>query len=226
MKFAGLIKSSFVDYPKNICAVVFTFGCNLNCWFCHNRQIIEGEEIENFDESEILDFLKTRVGILDAVVVSGGEPTLCQGLEDFIRRVKAMGFKVKLDTNGTNPGVLENLLKQNLLDYVAMDVKTSLEKYEKLTQCKVDVEKIKQSIEILMSSKIDYEFRTTFAPDVLKEDIEKIAKLICGAKNFAIQKYNPQSNCSLKIPHSTQDFQQALEVAKSYVSNTFLRSMP
>lgn len=224
MKFAGLVKNSFVDFPNNISAVVFTFGCNFNCWYCHNRRIIEGEKIEIYSEDDILNFLDKRKGQLDGLVISGGEPTLCNDLESFIKKVKEKGFLVKLDTNGSNPEVLEKLISKNLLDFVAMDVKTSLEKYEEITQGKVDIEKIKKSIELLKNSKINYEFRTTFAPDVSLSDIEEISKLISNAKAFAIQKYNPPNESVITIPHSYEDFEKALEIAKKYVINSFLRS--
>lgn len=223
MKFAGLIKSSFVDFPNNIAAVVFTFGCNFNCWFCHNRKIIEGERIEKFSEEEILSFLEKRKGQLDGLVISGGEPTLSTGLREFIIKVKKLGFLVKLDTNGTNPEVLKQLLDENLLDFVAMDIKTSLEKYSEITQSNVNLNKIQESVKLLLNSKINYEFRTTFTPDVNFLDIEKIGKLIKNAKAYAIQKYNPQSE-NFAVQHSSDDFIKALEIAKMYVKNSFLRS--
>lgn len=223
MKFAGLIKSSFVDFPNNIAAVVFTFGCNFNCWFCHNRKIIEGEKIERFSEEEILSFLEKRKGQLDGLVISGGEPTLMRELREFIIKVKELGFLVKLDTNGTNPEILKQLLDENLLDFVAMDIKTSPEKYSKITQTNVNFNKIQESINLLLNSKIKYEFRTTFAPDVELLDIEKIGRLIENANAYAIQKYNPQSE-NFAVQHSFDDFEKALEIAKKYVKNSFLRS--
>ena len=224
MKFAGMIKNSFVDFPNNISTVVFTFGCNFNCWYCHNRQIIEGERTEPISEEDVFSFLEKRKGMVDGVVISGGEPTLCCDLENFIVQVRNLGFKIKLDTNGTNPKILKNLLDKNLLDFVAMDIKTSLEKYSSLVGKPVEIEKIKESINLLMNSKIDHEFRTTFAPDVLLEDVEKISKLIEGAKAYAIQKYNPPSKSVITIPHCKTDFDKALEIAKKFVNNSFLRS--
>lgn len=224
MKFAGLIKNSFVDFPGNISAVVFTFGCNFNCWFCHNKALIN-EKTGKYDESEILEFLQSRKGFLDGVVISGGEPTINPSLKSFIKKVKAVGFKVKLDTNGTNPEILKELLEENLLDFVAMDIKTSLEKYENLTQTKVNLKNIEKSIKILLGSKINYEFRTTFAPDVTLNDIEKISQMISGAKAYAIQKYFSQQNSPLRKGHCFEDFQNALEISKKYINNSFLRSM-
>lgn len=224
MKFAGIIKNSFVDFPNNISTVVFTFGCNFNCWYCHNRQIIEGERTEPISEEEVFEFLKKRKGLIDGVVISGGEPTLCEGLETFIVKVKNLGFKVKLDTNGTNPTVLKNLLNKNLLDFVAMDIKTSFNNYPKLVGGCVNIEDVKKSINILINSKIDYEFRTTFSPDVSLENIEEIASYIKNAKSYAIQKYNSPNKNVVIIPHSKSDFDLALKIAKKYVKNCFLRS--
>ena len=228
MNFSGFIKNSFVDYPNYISSVVFTFGCNFNCWYCHNRRIIEDKSSENISEEEVLNFLSKRKGFIDGLVISGGEPTLNPELENFIRKVKALGFKVKLDTNGTNPNIVEKLLKDNLLDFVAMDVKTSKENYSKLVGREVDFDKISKSINLLKNSSVDYEFRTTFAPDVSLSDVEGIGKLICGAKAYAIQKYNPPESLDkpyITIPHKREDFFRALEIAKKYVENSFLRSL-
>ena len=129
MKFAGFLKNSFVDYPKEIAAVVFTLGCNFNCWYCHNRGIIDKEKYNKplIDESEVLDFLQSRKGFIDGLVISGGEPTLYgEELKEFIKKVKNLGLKVKLDTNGTNPNFVKNLIDEKLIDFVAMDVKLFL----------------------------------------------------------------------------------------------------
>lgn len=223
MKFAGLIKTSFVDYPRQIAAVVFTLGCNFDCWYCHNRQLIsEGDKkIELIDEKEILDFLRSRVGQLDGVVVSGGEPTLQKDLKQFIIKVKNLGFMVKLDTNGTNPKLLQELIDENLLDFVAMDIKTSFDKYESLIMKRCDIDNIKKSINILMSSQIDYEFRTTFSPDVETEDIEEIAKHIAGAKSYVIQKYIPDEKYIIKGSHSMSEFEESKQRAEKYVNSSF-----
>lgn len=226
MKFAGFIKNSFVDYPNEIAAVVFTLGCNFNCWYCHNKDLIDknNKNINLIDEKEVLDFLQTRKNFLDGLVISGGEPTINKDLKPFISKVKNLGLKVKLDTNGTNPKILEELIDEKLIDFVAMDIKTSLCKYEDIIDVECNVENIKKSINILMQSGIDYEFRTTFAPDVSLNDIEEIAKTIKGAKSYAIQKFNPLEDKVVKIPHPLSDFKLANEKAKKYV-NSFLRSV-
>ena len=226
MKFAGLIKNSFVDYPNEIAAVAFTLGCNFNCWYCHNKQLIQmnNKEIELIDEKEVLDFLESRKGFLDGVVISGGEPTLHKDLKQFILKVKNLGFKVKLDTNGTNPKLLKELIDEKLINFVAMDIKQSLSKYKNLVGDNCSVENIQKSINIILNSDIDYEFRTTFSPDISVDDIVEIAKMIKGARVYAIQKYNPPKEKIIKIPHSTEDFKIAQEKANNYVK-TFLRSI-
>lgn len=218
MKFAGFLKNSFVDYPKEIAAVVFTLGCNFNCWYCHNRGIIDKEKYnkELIDESEVLTFLQNRKSFIDGLVISGGEPTLYGNeLKEFIKKVKNLDLKVKLDTNGTNPNLLKNLIDEKLIDFVAMDIKTIPEKYESLIGKKTDLENIKNSIYILMNSNINYEFRTTFSPDISVEDIVKIAEMIKGAKSFVIQKYNPVDNG--RKPHSLDDFTLVKEKIENIV---------
>lgn len=226
MKFVSLLKNSFVNYPNQIAAVVFTAGCNFRCWYCHNANLISYQpNLETVSEEEVLNFLKKRKGLLDGLVVTGGEPTLHPDLEAFLGKVKTLGFLVKLDTNGSNPAVLQNLLSKKLLDFVAIDIKTSLAHYEALIGTKINTNNIKKSVKLLLHSNISYEFRTTFSPDVTLQDIESIGKLIKGAKQYAIQKYNPQPNAKILGVHSLSDFQSALTIAKKYVKNSILRSL-
>jgi len=227
MKFGGLIKNSFVDYPNEISAVVFTIGCNFDCWYCHNKELYKNtENLNTIDENEVLDFLNTRKGLIDGLVITGGEPTLHPDLKDFIVKVKKLGYKVKLDSNGTNPKMLQDLIDNKLVDFIAMDIKTSLSKYPSIVGREVDLDKIKQSIDIIKSSKINYEFRMTFSPDITLKDFENAVKEITGAKSFAIQKYNPQKEDTKKLtPHTLDDFKQSLDIAKKYIKNSFLRSV-
>lgn len=225
MKFAGIVKNSFVDYPGKIATVLFTCGCNFDCWYCHNRALIKPNQrkLEIVDEKEVLDFLQKRINMVDAVVISGGEPTLHKDLKQFLVKVKSMNYKTKLDTNGTNPQMLQELIDEKLIDFVAMDIKNSLDKYFGIVQKKVDTANLQKSIKIIMQSDIDYEFRTTFSPDIEIDDIKKIAQMIRGAKAYALQKYNPQTKTSLQ-PYNISVFNEALEIAKQYVPNSFLRS--
>lgn len=189
MKIAGFQKFTLIDYPGMISAIIFTQGCNFRCPWCHNPELVLPELYkELLDKNEILDFLKTRIGKLDAVTITGGEPTLHQDLPDFIKTIKEMGFKIKLDTNGTNPLMLKTLLRDNLIDYFAMDIKTSLENYSEVIGEDVDVYMIKESIEVIKESGIDYEFRTTMIPSLMNEDdIFQIETLIGDVNRYYIQ---------------------------------------
>ena len=158
MKIAGFAKTSFLDYPRKIACVVFTPGCNMKCSYCHNKHILTGDTPLTA-HVEVFDYIIKRKDMLGAVVVTGGEPTLQPGLTEFIKKVKRLGLCVKLDTNGTNPAVIEDLLLKNLLDYIAMDVKAPLDKYCEVAGCPVDVNAITASIKILKNCGIPYEFR-------------------------------------------------------------------
>ncbi|MGB9683237.1 MAG: anaerobic ribonucleoside-triphosphate reductase activating protein [bacterium] len=191
MVIGGLQKFSLIDYPKKVSAVVFTFGCNFRCHYCHNPELVEPTLLNGIlDEEFILDFLKTRINKLDGVTVTGGEPTLHRDLPKFLSKIKELGFLVKLDTNGSIPEMLKELIKDNLLDYIAMDIKAPKEKYRDIIDADLDLAKIGESINLIMSSRIDYEFRTTVVRSLLlPEDILSIAKMIEGSRLFVIQRF-------------------------------------
>jgi len=193
MYIGGLQKFSVIDYTDHICAIIFTVGCNFSCPYCHNpelRGLNKGAEL--IEESEVLEFLKERVGKLEAVVITGGEPTLQPDLLDFIAKVKEMGYLVKLDSNGSNPHILQEAIDRNLVDYIAMDVKAPLDKYAEHVRRDIDTEKLKESIDLIMKSGVDYEFRTTVVRSLLSEsDIMEIVDLVKGAKRFYLQKFIP-----------------------------------
>ena len=191
MKIGGFQKVSLIDYPGRISAVVFTQGCNFRCPYCHNPELVDPERFtERVPEAEILAFLEKRKGRLDAVVISGGEPTLQPELIPFIIHLRAMGYPVKLDTNGALPDVLEEMLGRKLLDYVAMDIKAPLEKYAETTKTGIDGDRIRRSIALIMGSGVDYEFRTTAVRSLLAPgDLEAIGRLVAGAKRFVLQKF-------------------------------------
>lgn len=193
MKIAGLVRSSLIDYPGKVAAVVFTQGCNFRCGFCHNPDLIPiSNQQLAISEDEVLDFLKTRVGKLDGVVITGGEPLVQPDIMDFIGKIKALGFAVKLDTNGSNPGKLSQLIDLKLIDYVAMDIKGTLAKYGQICGY-LNTKVIQQSIEIIMRSGQPYEFRTTVLPAYHeKKDFIEIGKMIKGAKLYTIQGFRPQ----------------------------------
>ena len=190
MEFVGIDKFSLLDYDEKVSVVLFSPACNFRCPFCHN-----GDSVLNSNTpipfEEIYQFLKTRVGLIDAVVFTGGEPTLMPELIERIREVKALGFLIKLDTNGTNPDTIEQLLDENLLDYIAMDIKNSEERYAWTAGCtRINMENIKKSIQIIENSCINYEFRTTLVNEFHDEkSIREMAELVRGAKQLFLQKF-------------------------------------
>jgi len=204
LKIKHLEKTSLVDYPGKVSCVLFLGGCNFRCGYCHNRQLIIDCELKNINEDEILSYLESRKKWIDGVVFTGGEPLL-YNLKDFIVKIKNLGFLIKLDTNGFNPDALKELIDNNLLDYIAMDIKNSLEKYEDTVRIKVDLNKIKESIDLIKKFK-DYEFRMTVLPLLHnKEDFEKIGKLLKNCKLFCIQQFRPV-NCLDKSFENEKQF--------------------
>lgn len=181
MKIGGLIKFSMIDFPGKVAAILFTRGCNLRCAYCHNPELLEynAAQPDAISEAELEDFLEKRKGRLDGIVITGGEPTLQSDLASFCAKLKKMGYQVKLDTNGTNPQVVEDLLKQNLVDFIAMDIKAPFEKYEAVCQRPVDTEKIKQTMAIIAKYNLPHQYRTTYYKTVLNDDdIAKIQTLV------------------------------------------------
>lgn len=195
MKISALQKISLIDYPDKIAAIVFTQGCNFRCAYCHNSQLINCQKNGNFTPESIFDFLKSRQGKLEGLVITGGEPTLQPDLPEFIAQVKEMGYKVKLDSNGSNSTMLKKLIDQKLVDYIAMDVKAPLDKYEKIVGKKINIAEVKKSIKLIIGSGIDHEFRTTYTDKLLSiADVKGIIKLIRGAKKYYLQNYVDNEN--------------------------------
>ncbi len=225
MYIGGYVKNSFVDYPGKIACSIFTVGCNMRCWYCHNSHILEKTKLLS-NEEEILEFLESHKSFLDGVVVSGGEPTLQPDLLEFLSKLKSMGYCVKLDTNGTNFRVLKKAIDNKLVDYVAMDIKAPLDKYKNITKTDNDMESVENCIELLLENKVDYEFRTTFSPDLSLDDIEEICKRIKGAKTYSIQKYNTvEYNKFNMMPRDKQDHFKAGEIAKKYVEKVNVKGV-
>ncbi|HBP37437.1 MAG TPA: anaerobic ribonucleoside-triphosphate reductase activating protein [Clostridiales bacterium] len=190
MNIAGLVKSSTVDFPGQLAAVIFTAGCNLDCFYCHNRLLLTGSA-PRVEESEVMAFLNKRRGLLDGVVFSGGEPTLQPDLADWIRRVRDLDFKIKLDTNGTRPEILNQLISEKLLDYVAIDCKAPWERYPEICDCPdTDVEGIKQSLQILRDAGLPWEIRTTVIPQLNIKDLQEIIRQIPPPPRYFLQRYN------------------------------------
>ncbi len=197
MKIYGLEKLSMVDFEGHLCATVFTSGCNFRCPFCHNADLVNGTNLTEISEQEFFDFLKKRKGILDSVCVSGGEPTLWHDLPEFIKKIKDMGYLVKLDTNGTNPTMLKKLIGEKLIDYVAMDIKNSQSAYTKTAgNGKFDISTINTSVEILKSGAIPYEFRTTLIKGHHTEnEIKNMAKWLTASDKLYLQCFVDSGNC-------------------------------
>jgi pyruvate formate lyase activating enzyme len=193
MLLGGFQKLTLIDFPGHIAATVFTVGCNFRCPFCHNPELVHtthNMEHGTVLEREFFDFLESRRGKLEGVCITGGEPTLQPDIIEFIRKIKNLGYKVKLDSNGTRPDVLRQLFQERLLDFVAMDIKSAPEKYERTTNSKVDLERIRLSVELIRNSGVDYEFRTTVVPGLHEEaDFEKIGAWLEGAKRYALQAF-------------------------------------
>lgn len=188
MLVAGLQKTSFVDFPGHPAAVVFTPYCNFNCVYCHNRHIL-GPETPLIAEEEALAFLEKRRGLLKAVVITGGEPTLQQNLAAFIEQARALSYLVKLDTNGTKPHVLQQLLHAGLLDYVAMDVKAPFDRYDEIAGAHAEVDAIRKSIALLRNGSVPHEFRLTFTPQLSVDDAVQTALAVKGCQRFFLQQY-------------------------------------
>jgi pyruvate formate lyase activating enzyme len=194
MHIKGLRKTCLIDFPPYTSAVIYTAGCNFRCPFCHNGSLVVGhEDTPDLPEDSVLAFLESRKKWLDAVVISGGEPTLHKDLPEFCRKIKQMGFKVKLDTNGTNPDMIRQLLEKGLADYIAMDIKARDSRYATVTGMDVELDKITESIRLLKESAIDHEFRTTAVPGLHDEtDFEEIGEKVAGGKRFSLQHFRPQ----------------------------------
>ena len=218
--FAGLIRSSLVDYPGKITAVVFTQGCNFCCPYCHNPELIANSSNTHITYESFFSFLKTRQGLLDAVTISGGEPTLHNDLPGFINEIKKLGFFIKLDTNGSNPQMLSNLFPS--LDYIAMDIKSPLEKYPLIARQPVSASSIIDSIALIQNSGIPYEFRTTYVEGLLTpEDIIKIKDLfVQNAPAYYIQQFKPTNVLDPSFHSKTGITEnQFLSIKKEYIKN-------
>ncbi|MDR3117351.1 MAG: anaerobic ribonucleoside-triphosphate reductase activating protein [Puniceicoccales bacterium] len=197
MKIAGWHRCSLIDFPGKVAATLFTQGCNLRCPFCHNGDLWDLQTPGTVPEGEIFAFLETRKGLLDGVVVSGGEPTLQPDLPDFLRRLRELGFATKLDSNGFRPEVLENLLANRLLNFVALDVKHIPERYAAACGCPVSLDALRRSLRLLRESGLDYELRTTVVPGIhAPEELPALLELVAGAPRLTLQNFDPRSAAS------------------------------
>lgn len=224
---------TLLDWEGKVACTMYLQGCDFRCPFCHNKDIIHnGSEIEGLNLDEIKDYLKKNLDFIDGVVISGGEPTLNKGLLGLIKDLRAMGLGIKIDTNGNHPDVLDDLIGAGLVDMVAMDVKAPLDKdkYAMVAGAPVDVEAIRRSIKILMESGVDYEFRTTVVPVLIKpEDVESIAREIKGAKKYRLHQFRPKvcldENLTALDPYPEEEMLAMAENAKKYVRDVKVRGI-
>jgi pyruvate formate lyase activating enzyme len=228
MKIGGLQKISLIDYPGRISAIVFTQGCNFRCPYCHNPELVDPTQYGPIlSEEEVISFLEKRRGKLDAVTVTGGEPTLQPDLDRFLQEIKGMGYLTKIDTNGSNPDVLERLIRDRLVDYLAMDVKGPLQKYERIANVKVKTAKIRRSIELITASGIDHEFRTTVVRSQLDhEDLIATAELLKKGL-YVLQSFVPAKCLDheflTEISYSPEEFADIQKKLESKRLRVFIR---
>ncbi len=229
MNIGGLQKLTLLDYPGKVACTLFTVGCNLRCPFCHNASLVTHPQDAGYiTDDELFSFLKKRVGVLDGICVTGGEPTLQKDLPDFLESLKSFGYSVKLDTNGTNPKMLKALTDEHLIDYVAVDIKNSPEKYA-LTSGNVDfLEKVKETVSFLLSGNIDYEFRTTVVNGFHEvEDFEAIGKWIEGAKHYYLQSFVDSGDLIAKdtLGLPKEKMLEMLKVVQKYLPSAEIRGI-
>ncbi|RHQ00934.1 anaerobic ribonucleoside-triphosphate reductase activating protein [Roseburia sp. AM51-8] len=229
VKIYGMQKTTLVDYPGRVATTLFTGGCNFRCPYCHNGDLIVGlNDIKPYTKDDIFDHLRKRRNVLDGVVISGGEPTLNRDLPDFIRQIKLLGYKVKLDTNGTNPAMLRSLVKDRFVDYVAMDIKQCRTKYADIVHAdEFDLDAIAESVEILKASKkVDYEFRTTVCQELHEtKDMTAIGMWLSGAKAYYLQPYKESPDVLHPGFHAPDDktMQEFVQILSAFLNKVEIR---
>lgn len=230
MKIVGFQKTTLLDYPQKIAATVFTGGCNMRCPFCHNPELIHTNQKSILSEEEFFEFIARRKKFLDAICISGGEPTQQPDLEEFIVRIKSMGYLVKLDTNGSAPSRLRSMIDEKLIDYVAMDIKNSPQKYSMTMGVKSSklLEEIQKSVKILLESSIPYEFRTTVVKEFHEsQDFYEIGKWIEGARAYYLQNFEDNGKVlqSGLHPVSQEELIAFKDIALQYVNTVEIRGI-
>jgi pyruvate formate lyase activating enzyme len=227
VRIASLQKFSMIDFPNELSAVIFTQGCNFRCPYCHNPELVDSSKFtEAISEESILKFLDSRVGKLDGVVITGGEPTIHKDLISFISKIKKMGFLVKLDTNGTNPGMIKEIIQHNLIDYIAMDYKAPLGKYSDVVRVHVDLNDILESIELIKKSGLKYEFRTTVVENLLSSfDVKLIQMELGEGKKYCIQNFVASKTLDDKFMTSNPFSEDTMEKLKENEYGVFLEKV-
>ena len=228
MKIYGLQKTTLVDYPGHVATTLFTGGCNFRCPYCHNGDLVIGlDDIEPYALEDIFSHLQKRKGVLDGVVISGGEPTLQTDLPDFIRQIKELGYLVKLDTNGTNPAMLRSLVEEGLVDYVAMDIKHSRAKYASISHAADDsLESIAASVDYLKEGHVDYEFRTTLCKELHKEtDMTAIGLWLMGAQAYYLKPYKESEQVIQPgfHPHDAATLESFVHILSAFIPKVEIR---
>lgn len=239
MIIGGLEKMTLIDYPGQVAAIVFTKGCNFRCRFCYNPLLVWPDQETDekkyektcpfISEDEFFLFLENRKGKLDGVVISGGEPTMHRDLPEFIKKIKTLGYKIKLDTNGTNPQALQKILNQQLVDYLAMDLKAPPSKYQEVVGVKVNCQNLEKSVKIIIGSGLPHEFRTTIVPGLIDlADVSVMGEFIAGADAWYLQKFKSDvelvdRSLERRLPFSEVEMQDMLDLAKGYVKFCELR---
>ena len=229
MKLHGLQKMTLLDFPGHVACTVFLGGCDFRCPFCHNFELIDGTAEPIMDDTQLFSFLESRKGLIDGVAITGGEPCLHKDLLELIKKIREIGYPVKLDTNGYHPEMLKSIIDEGLVEYVAMDIKNSEEKYG--ITCGIDgidMDRIKESIYILINSGIEYEFRTTVIKEFHeKEDFVKICEMIKGAKRYFLQRFTDRDSVpygNLTAP-SFDEMKEFAAVSRQFINNTELRGV-
>jgi len=231
MMIKGFQKLSLIEYPGKLSAIVFVGKCDFRCGFCYNIDLVKNyDKLPDIPEKKILDFLSTRRGLLDAVAITGGEPTIHKGLPAFMKKIKELGFLVMLETNGSDPEMIKELIDEKLVDYIAMDIKSPIEKYDEVAGVKVNKKKVQESIDIIRNSELDYEFRTTVIPKIFKEeDALAIGKWLKGSKQFFLQQFRPDKTLDesyQKIkPYPPEKLKEFAKMMESYFKSVKVRGI-
>lgn len=229
MQIKGLQKTTLLDFPGKVACTIFTGGCNFRCPFCHNASLVLApKNVDDISEEEFFKFIKKRVGVLDGVCITGGEPLLQHDIIPFMQKIHDLGFAIKLDTNGSRPQILKEIVELGLVDHIAMDIKNTLEKYPLSVGTDLNVDTIKESIEFIMSCGVSYEFRTTVVKELhTLEDMISIGNLISGAESYYLQAFKDSGDliCPEYSAHSEKTMREMLNAVKPYVKLTELRGI-
>ena len=229
MTIFGLQKMTLLDFPGHVACTVFLGGCDFRCPFCHNFELVDSSAPAVMEEEELLSFLKKRGGLLDGVAITGGEPCLHPGLPDLLKKIRELGFQVKLDTNGAHPALLSTILEQRLADYVAMDIKNSPENYARTVGLQeIDLAPVRESVQLLMAGETDYELRTTVVRELhTADDFEKIGSWIAGARRYFLQAFADRDSVPFGGLHApdAETMRAYAEIARKYVPDTALRGV-